>query len=112
WVATLGVNPDNVGRALDSVQRVLRDFRSTGLTDAEIERTREYAAGSYALRTRSKDRIAAALLEAEAFGLGPESVSAFGDRLRAVSGDEIQACAKRLVDPEHLVVVVAGTVEG
>ncbi|MEZ4655131.1 MAG: pitrilysin family protein [Candidatus Eisenbacteria bacterium] len=112
WVATLGVNPDNVGQALDSVQRVLRDFRSTGLTDAEIERTREYAAGSYALRTRSKDRIAAALLEAEAFGLGPESVSTFGDRLRAVSGDEIQARAKRLVDPEHLVVVVAGTVEG
>lgn len=112
WAASLGVNPENVDQAVTSVQRVLQTFGADGLSEEELGRIREYAAGAYALRTRSKDQIAAQLLQAEMFGLNPEPVSQFGDRLRATSDEEIQAAAKSLVDPSRLVVVVAGTLEG
>jgi zinc protease len=100
-----------VDQALASVQRVLRAFRAEGLSEEELSRVREYAAGSYALRGRSKDDVAAQLLEAEMFGQAPETVAQFGDRLRATSNEEIQDAARSLVDPERLIVVLAGTVE-
>lgn len=112
WVASLGVNPESVETALASVQRVLRSFRAEGLSREELARVRKYAAGEYALSNRTKSRIAARLLDAEKFGLPPESVSEFGERLRAVSDQEIQEAARSLVDPDRLAAVVAGTLEG
>jgi zinc protease len=111
WGAALGVNPENVARALAGVQRVLLSFREEGLTEEELARVREYAAGSYALRNRTKARIASELLQAERFGLPPEWVSGFGERLRTTSNEKIQEAAKSLVDPDRLAVVAAGTLE-
>jgi len=109
WLANLGVHPDNVQAAQDGVRSVLNKLRSEGLTDEEIDKAREYAAGSFPIQLQSKAQVAGTLIEAERLGFGTNYIAGYGDRLRAVSNEEVRAAVNRFADPERLLVTVSGT---
>ncbi len=111
WSASLGVNPENVGKGLDGVRRELKKIVDPGVTAEELKKAREYAAGSFPIRLQSKGAVADMLLYAERFGLGLDYISSHGARMRAVTDDQVKEAVRRFTDPQKLVVVSAGTHE-
>lgn len=109
WVATIGVNPENVEAGLAGVERELRRFVEEGVRPEEVTKAQEYAAGSFPIGLSSKSAVAAALLEAEVAGYGTDYIETYGGRMRAQSEKTIESVARAYADPERLVVVMAGT---
>ena len=109
WVATLGVNPENVDAGLAGVEREMRRFLQAGVQKEELERAEEYAAGSFPIGLRAKSDVAAALLDAEDAGYGVDFIETYGSRMRAQTAEGIENTAPAFADPDHLVVVIAGS---
>ncbi|MEZ4650385.1 MAG: pitrilysin family protein [Candidatus Eisenbacteria bacterium] len=109
WVATLGVNPENVQAALDGTLRELREFVRDGVGGEELDRAREYAAGSFPIGLATKSDVAEALLDAEDAGYGVDFIESRGRVLRAQSEAAVEAVSAEFASPERLVIVLAGS---
>ncbi|MCA9754839.1 MAG: insulinase family protein [Candidatus Eisenbacteria bacterium] len=109
WVATLGVNPENVQAALDGTLRELREFVRGGVDDEELGRAKEYAAGSFPIGLATKSDVAEALLDAEAAGYGVDYIETRGNVLRAQDEPAVEAVSAKFANPDRLVIVMAGS---
>jgi zinc protease len=89
--------------ALDEVAR----FADGGPTPEELERMQSYLCGLFPLSLETHDQVAERLADLALFGLGDDEVTAFRDRVRAVTADGCRAVAQRYFPgPRPLVVVV------
>ena len=56
--------------------------------------------------------LAAALWNAEFYGLGLDYVERYPELIRAVTAEEVNAAIRKYFRPDHLTIVIAGDVEG
>ncbi len=90
--------------ALDEIAR----FREGGPTEEELERTRGYLCGLYPLSLETHEAWAEKLAAVELYGLGPDEVTGFDARVRAVDQAACLAVARRWLPVERRVVVAVG----
>ena len=57
------------------------------------------------------DRVAALLMSIERYQLGLNYLDDYKKAVSAVTPEEVQAVAKRYLDPEHMILVIAGAVD-
>jgi zinc protease len=89
--------------ALDEVAR----FADAGPSAEELERMQSYLCGLYPLSLETHDQIAERLADLALYGLGDDEVTAFRERVRAVTADGCRSMARRYFPgPRPLVVVV------
>ena len=105
-----GVDPANVERTIEAIDREVRTLAFDGPTEAEISETREYLVGSIPRLLENNPGIAAFLLMTEQYGLGLDYDRRLPALLRAVNPDEIHAAAGSL-DPGAASIAVAGPVD-
>lgn len=103
-----GVAPSNVEQTLSSIDAELTEVLSRGLTSGEIAESKQYLAGSLPRQLETNASIASFLLSAELFGLGLDYDSRLPGLIAAVTDDEVQAVARRLMDPPTATIAVAG----
>jgi zinc protease len=108
----VGVNPANVERALASVDEELSRMAADGPTEKEMRESTQYLIGSMPRTLETNLHIANFLQTAEFFGLGLDYDLRIPDRLRAVTGEDVLAAARRTLDPSKAAVVVAGPYDG
>jgi len=103
-----GVNPVNVDRAVasidDEIVRLVRD----GLTQKELDDSRRFLIGSIPRALETNAAIANFLQTEEFFGLGLDYDARLPDLLGAVTLDEANAVARRVIDPDRMALVIAG----
>jgi zinc protease len=106
-----GVSPANVDRAVaaidEEVVRLVRD----GLTTQELDESRRYLIGSIPRSLETNGAIANFLQVEEFFGLGLDYDARLPDLLNAVTMDDVNAAARRALDPDRATVVIAGPYE-
>jgi zinc protease len=107
-VIRAGVSPANVDRAIASIDEELVLQRRDGLTAKELDESRRYLIGSMPRALETNAGIAAFLQTEEFFGLGLDYDMRLPDLLGAVTLDEANAAARRLLDPGRATVVIAG----
>lgn len=107
WTAGLGVNPENVDKALTGLRREMTSMRT--ISQEDLDKAKEYAAGSFPIRINTKGRVADTLLYAERFGLGLDYIQTFGKRIHSVELADVRKAAERFTDPSKVVVAIAGT---
>ena len=107
-----GVSPDNVDRAIASIDQELVRLRQDGLTVKEFEESRQYLIGSMSRTLETNAGIANFLQRSEVFRLGLDFDLQIPDLLGAVTLDDVNAAARRSVDPDRASVVVAGPYQG
>jgi zinc protease len=90
--------------ALDEIAR----FRDGGPTEEELARTRGYLCGLYQLSLETHEQWAEKLAAVELYGLGPDEVTGFCDRVRAVDSAACLAVARRWLPVDRRVVVAVG----
>ena len=103
-----GVSPANVDRAVASIDeevvRLLRD----GLTAQELDESRRFLIGSIPRSLETNGAIANFLQTEELFGLGLDYDARLPALLTAVTIDDVNAAARRSLNPDRATVVIAG----
>lgn len=109
-----GLATDNktAGQALDLVKAEIQKFRDSGITDEELKDAKAYLTGSYALRFDSNAAIGNILLSYYLQGFGKDYINTRNPEIEAVTKEQVNAAAKRLLDPAQLYTVVVGKPEG
>lgn len=103
-----GVSAANVERTLASIDRELAEVRDEGVTPKEFRESKQYLIGSIPRQLETNAGIAGFLLSAELFGLGPHHDAQLPALVEAVSLNDVNQMARRLLDPSRATVVVAG----
>lgn len=109
WVSTVNA------RASETVAVVEEEWArlaTEGVTEDELERAKTYLTGAYPLRFDGNGRIANILVGMQMEDLTPDYITTRNDRVNAVTLEDIDRVAKRLIDPERLHFVVVGKPEG
>lgn len=110
WYITLTVNPENIEKAIQLVEQIVRTYLDEGIGEEELQDEKTRIVGYYYIGLGSPDVLANKLATYEAIGLGAEYVDAFADRIEAVTLDEVNAAARKYFDLDHAVTVVSGTI--
>jgi zinc protease len=106
-----GVSPANVDRAVASIDDEVARLVSEGLTQQELDESRQYLIGSIPRALETNSAIANFLQTEEFFGLGLDYDARLPALLNAVTLDDVHVAARRALDPARATVVIAGPYE-
>jgi zinc protease len=101
--------PELLEKGAASTWRELRRFHDQGLTADELKTFKTTLTGSYKVALATTSGVAGTLLNALQRGYGPEWVDEFPQRLQALTLDEVNTAVKKFIDPDKMVVVLAGS---
>jgi zinc protease len=107
-----GVSPDNVDRAVASIDEELTRLALEGPTDKEMTESRQYLIGSMPRTLETNLGIANYLQTEEFFGLGLDYDLRVPGLLNAVTRDAVVTAAQRTLVPSRATAVVAGPYAG
>jgi zinc protease len=107
-VVRAGVGPENVDRAIASIDEEIGRLARDGATARELQESQQYLIGSVPRALETNGAIAVFLQTAELFNLGLDYDLRLLEHLRAVTLDDVNAAARRLLDPDRAAVVIAG----
>jgi zinc protease len=107
-VVRAGVSPAHVDRAVASIDVEVARLVGEGLTPEELDASRRYLVGSIPRALETNAAIASFLQTGEFFGLGLDYDTRLPALLGAVTVDEVNAAARRMLDPNRATVVIAG----
>ena len=108
WLATAGVNPANVERAIDGILSEVRRLRDEPVPADELADSQAYLTGIMPLQLETNEGVANQLLNMERHGLGLDYLLHYGDLVKAVTVRDLQEMAGKYLDPETYVLAVAG----
>lgn len=108
WSVSAGVGPANVQKAADLIISELKRFVGKGVTKQELSDNQNQYVGRLPLTLESNGGVAGALLNIERNGLGLDYYRQYADKVRAVKRQDVQAAAEKYIDPERLVIAIAG----
>jgi zinc protease len=106
-----GVNPANVDRALASIDEEIVRLVRDGIMQKELDDSRRFLIGSLPRALETNAAIATFLQTEEFFGLGLDYDERLPDLLGAVTLDQANAAARRIIDPGRATTVIAGPYE-
>lgn len=107
-IGYVGTENSRAAQALELVRGEFARMRDAGATARELDDAKTYLTGAYPLRFDSNDDIADELLGIQMEDLGIDYVNKRNAMIRAVTLADIQRAAKRVLDPDHLLVVAVG----
>src|SRR5581483_9454130 len=107
-VIRAGVSAANVERAIGSIDEELALLCRAGVTQKELDESRQYLIGSLPRALETNGGIAQFLQTVEFFGLGLDYDLRLPSILGAVRLDDVNEAARHALDPARATVVVAG----
>lgn len=94
-------------RALvDATESVLRRTTLSGFTAQELMKARRYLAGLYAIHVQTPEALAGELIDIDFYGLPADYLRTYIARIKAVTGAEANAIARRYFGPESMSLVL------
>ncbi len=108
WEVSAGVNPQNLKKAIDLIQKELRRFIKNGVTKEELADNQANYIGRLPLSLESNSGVAGALLNIERFGLGLDYYQRYETTVRKVTRADVLETARKYIDPERLVISTSG----
>ena len=100
------------GETIKILRQELLRLRDEGVSGKELEDAKTYLTGSFPLRFDSNARIAEQLNGLQLEGLGADYLERRNELMRAVTREDINRVARRLLNVENLLVVSVGQPSG
>lgn len=107
----IGTDNDNFAKVKGLFLEELNRIRDTKPAAEEVADAKTYLIGSRMLRFATTGGIAGQLAAVESHGLGLGYLDDFRKGVAAVTPDDVQAVAKKHLDPSRMVLVAAGAVD-
>lgn len=112
YAGGVGTQNARVVESLDIFRTELRRLRDQGITAEELADAKTYLNGSFPLRLTSGAGIARLLVAIQRQNLGIDYIDRRPAYINAVTLDDINRVAERLLTPDNLLIVVVGNPEG
>ena len=109
WSVNAGVSPANVKKAGDLIVKELKRFVKGGVTKEELLDSQASFIGRLPLSLESNGGVAGALINIERYSLGLDYYRRYPDLVKSVTRSEVLEVAQKYIDPDRLVVSVAGS---
>jgi zinc protease len=107
----IGTDDDKFDRVKKEILEEVNRIRDEKPGAQEVEDAKNYLIGSRALEFTTDAGVASQLLNIERHHLGADYLADFKKAVSAVTPEEVQAVAKKYLDPDHAVLVAAGAVD-
>ncbi len=104
----VAVATDVTARAIEEALNEIRALRDDGVTTEELDAARDYLRGIRPLQVQTTDQLASRIAEVFTFDLPTDYFQHVGDRIAAVSADDVLRAARQHVRPDRLAVTVVG----
>jgi len=108
WSVAAGVNPSNVERAVDLCREEIRHLVEEPVSEEELDENQSYMTGRLPLQLESNEGLASTLHSMEVYGLGLDYLVNYHDMIYGLTRDDLHEAAKHYLNPDALVVSVAG----
>ncbi|MBM3239832.1 insulinase family protein [Candidatus Poribacteria bacterium] len=108
FIATAGVNPQNVEQAIQSILNEISRLRNDGITEQELADAKEMLIGNFSLSMETSSGIANVLLTSEMFELGLDYPKRHEQIYRAITKEQVEQAAREYLHPEKCSLVIAG----
>lgn len=112
FAGSVATKNDKLAESLDVIRDQIRLMSEKGPTQEQLDNAKSYLTGSYALRFDTSSKIASQLLGIQQEDLGLDYVNKRNDLISAVTLEDIKRVAKRILDPDKLIVAVVGKPKG
>jgi zinc protease len=106
FVIMIGTSPEKIDQAVEGIVREVRKLREGTITEDEVERAKRYLAGSHDIGLQKNSARSLTVGLDELYGLGYKRSLEFGERIDAVTVDDIQSVVERYLDPERMLVSI------
>jgi zinc protease len=108
WSAAAGVNPSNVELAIDRIREEITRLTREPVGEDDLADNQAYHVGHLPLQLESNEGIAGALRNIETFNLGLDYLVNYKDMIYSLTRADLLTAANRYLDPDKLVVGIAG----
>ncbi|HYK96860.1 MAG TPA: pitrilysin family protein [Candidatus Acidoferrales bacterium] len=108
WIVRMGVNPQNVRRAIEVALDELRKVTLGEIADDDLSLAKDKLVGALDVALESPGGVASMVLEAELFDLGTDHFEKYPKALRSVTKEQVVETARSFIPPERHALVVAG----
>jgi zinc protease len=108
WSVAAGVNPANVELAQDRIVDELKRITSEPVSADDLADNQAYYTGHLPLQLESNEGIAGTIHNMEVYGLGLDYLLGYRARINALTADDLLQAAQHYLNPDALVVAVAG----
>jgi zinc protease len=112
WLGGAGTDSTRVAETVELIRKEVARMASGEVSQAELDDAKTYLSGSFPLRMTSNDRIASMLVSMQVDDLGIDYLDKRNDYIEAVTLEDLRRAARRLYDPDRLLVVVVGNPRG
>lgn len=107
----IGTFPDKFTWVRDGFLKEIRKLRDEEPTSQEVDDAKKYLTGSLAFKTIHNEEVAGLLLSLDKYGLGLNYLEDYKKAVNAVTSKDVQAVAKKYLDPDKLIVVAVGAID-
>ena len=108
WEVSAGVNPRNLKKAIDLIEKELRRFIRSGVTKEELTDSQANYIGRLPLSLESNSGVVGAILNIERYDLGFDYYQRYESMVRSVTRADVLETARKYIDPDRLVISTAG----
>lgn len=108
FVITMQTAPEDADKAITSTLSLLKQFRATGVTEAEVATAKRSLTSIYPVELADPDSLASTILMDSVYGLGTNEIREYTDKINAVTLAQVNQAIQNLVHPDRVVVVTAG----
>jgi len=112
FIGGVATKNEEIGRSLEVIKAELERMAKEGPTAAELENAKKYLTGSYALRFDTDAKIAAQLLAIRQDDFGIDYVEKRNGEIEAVTLEDVNRVAAKLLKVGDLIVTVVGKPKG
>lgn len=110
-LGSVSTKRDRIDESIAVIREEIRRLAEHGATDQEVSNAKLYLTGSYALTFDRSDAIAGQLTGIQRHGLGQDYIDKRNQYVEAVTAEQVQQVAKRLLDDKGYLWVVVGEPE-
>ncbi len=108
WRAITEVRTEVTDSTLVELLHQMERIREEPVPPEELDAARNYMAGSFPLRLETADQVAGQLATPLLLDLSLDDVTRYPERIRAVSGEEVQRVAREHLHPDRAAIIVVG----
>lgn len=105
------VRTEVTAAAVREILAELRRMQSGDLTREELDESKNYMMGVFPATVHTAGNLAARLEDMEIYSLPDDWFDHHREQIGAVTAEQVVDAANRYLDPEHVVIVVAGAAE-
>lgn len=112
WAGGMSGSNATVGQAVDLIRQEWGRMAEGGVTQQELTDAKTYLTGEYPLRFDGNGKIAGILASMQLAGFPVTYPNTRNDRVEAVTAEDVQRVAQRLLNAEQLRFVLVGRPDG